>query len=114
MQFSRSKLIFFSFICKTVINNFIRQFLTIENNALAAYAVGSQLEVEPKTICQALSQNDEKVFGRQEVIDLDGKEVTMILDLQVQAHRGASRHPSRFCHKSCRSHHNDPFDHGKG
>ncbi len=48
-------------------------------NALAAYAVGSQLEVEPKTICQALSQNDEKVFGRQEVIDLDGKEVTMIL-----------------------------------
>ena len=48
-------------------------------NALAAYAVGSQLDVEPETICQALSQNDEKVFGRQEVIDLDGKEVTMIL-----------------------------------
>ena len=48
-------------------------------NALAAYAVGAQFDVAPETICQALSQNDEKVFGRQEVINLDGKEVTMIL-----------------------------------
>lgn len=48
-------------------------------NALAAYAVGDQLGVSPEMICKALSQNDEKVFGRQEVIDLDGKKVTMIL-----------------------------------
>ncbi|KRN89016.1 Mur ligase family protein [Ligilactobacillus ceti] len=48
-------------------------------NALAAYAVGRFLNIQPQKIAQALSENDEKVFGRQEVINVDGKEVTLIL-----------------------------------
>ncbi|WP_261810102.1 Mur ligase family protein [Levilactobacillus humaensis] len=47
-------------------------------NALAAYAVGRFLEVSPDQISQAFTAN-ERVFGRQEVIDVDGKQVTIIL-----------------------------------
>ena len=39
-------------------------------NALAAYAVGNELGVSPQQIAHALSSNDEKVFGRQEVIKI--------------------------------------------
>lgn len=48
-------------------------------NALAAYAVGRSLGVSGERISSALSDNDEKVFGRQEVIDIDGKQTTLIL-----------------------------------
>jgi len=48
-------------------------------NALAAYTIGSFLNVEPETAVNALSDPDSKVFGRQEVINVDGKEVTLIL-----------------------------------
>ena len=48
-------------------------------NALAAYTVGQELGIAKDTIAKALSDNDEKVFGRQEVIQLDDKEVTLIL-----------------------------------
>lgn len=47
-------------------------------NALAAYSVGRFFGVEPEEIEAAFSE-DKKVFGRQEVIDLDGKKVTLIL-----------------------------------
>lgn len=47
-------------------------------NALAAYAVGRFLGVTAEQIDAAFSE-DKKVFGRQEVIDLDGKQVTLIL-----------------------------------
>ncbi|GAX00345.1 Mur ligase family protein [Secundilactobacillus mixtipabuli] len=47
-------------------------------NALAAYAVGRFLGVTPEQIDTAFSE-DKKVFGRQEVIHLDGKQVTLIL-----------------------------------
>lgn len=48
-------------------------------NALAAYTIGAFLGVEPKKAVQALSDPDSKVFGRQEVINVNGKEVTLIL-----------------------------------
>lgn len=47
-------------------------------NALAAYAVGRQFGVSPQQIQEAF-ESDERVFGRQEVINVDGKEVTLIL-----------------------------------
>ena len=48
-------------------------------NALAAYAVGNHFGVDPDLIQAALDDPDEKVFGRQEVVHLDDKEVTLIL-----------------------------------
>ena len=47
-------------------------------NALAAYSVGRFLDVDPKDIAQAFHAN-ERVFGRQELIDIDGKETTLVL-----------------------------------
>ncbi|MBU3852098.1 MAG: Mur ligase family protein [Candidatus Paralactobacillus gallistercoris] len=47
-------------------------------NTLAAYAVGRFMHIGPKAISQAC-EYDEKVFGRQEVVNIDGKEVTLIL-----------------------------------
>lgn len=47
-------------------------------NALAAYAVGRFMGVTPQQAAQAFTAN-ERVFGRQEVIDVDGKQVTIIL-----------------------------------
>lgn len=48
-------------------------------NALAAYAVGRFFDIDGSALAQALSDNDQKVFGRQEVIALDDKEVTLVL-----------------------------------
>lgn len=48
-------------------------------NALAAYTIGQFLQVEPERMTQALSDPDSKVFGRQEVIQVQDKEVTLIL-----------------------------------
>lgn len=48
-------------------------------NALAAFSVASFFGVEPQASAQMLSDKDEKVFGRQEVIRLGEKEVTLIL-----------------------------------
>ena len=47
-------------------------------NALAAYSVGRFLDVDPKDIANAFTAN-ERVFGRQELIDIDGKETTLVL-----------------------------------
>lgn len=47
-------------------------------NALAAYAVGRFLNVEPAQIRQAFT-SDERVFGRQEVVHVGDKDVTLIL-----------------------------------
>ncbi|MEY8442293.1 Mur ligase family protein [Lactobacillaceae bacterium 24-114] len=47
-------------------------------NALAAYSLGRFLGVSPSQIKNAF-ESDERVFGRQEVINIDGKEVTLIL-----------------------------------
>lgn len=47
-------------------------------NALAAYSVGRFLGIEPSKIAQAF-MGDERVFGRQEVINVHDKEVTLIL-----------------------------------
>ncbi|WP_204121425.1 MULTISPECIES: Mur ligase family protein [Levilactobacillus] len=47
-------------------------------NALAAYAVGRFMGVTPTQISNAFNAN-QQVFGRQEVIDVDGKLVTIIL-----------------------------------
>ncbi|UQS83853.1 Mur ligase family protein [Bombilactobacillus thymidiniphilus] len=47
-------------------------------NALAAYTVGRELSLNTAQIMRAFAQN-EQVFGRQEVIDLDGKQLTIIL-----------------------------------
>ncbi|KRN29301.1 UDP-N-acetylmuramyl tripeptide synthase [Lactobacillus selangorensis] len=47
-------------------------------NALAAYSVGRFLGVKPAQIEKAF-QYDEKVFGRQEVIQLGDKKLTLIL-----------------------------------
>ena len=44
----------------------------------AAYSLGRFLGVSPAQIQHAFSA-DERVFGRQEVINVDGKEVTLIL-----------------------------------
>ncbi|WP_164511981.1 Mur ligase family protein [Lacticaseibacillus daqingensis] len=47
-------------------------------NALAAYAVGAEFGITPAQIATAFSY-DEKVFGRQEQIVINGKTVTLIL-----------------------------------
>ncbi len=47
-------------------------------NALAAYALGRFLDVSQDQI-QTAFEADKKVFGRQEVINVDGKQVTLIL-----------------------------------
>ena len=47
-------------------------------NALAAYSLGRFLGVSPAQIQNAF-QADEHVFGRQEIINVDGKEVTLVL-----------------------------------
>lgn len=47
-------------------------------NALAAYSVGRYFDIAPDKIAQALDA-DEKVFGRQEVIQVGTKAVTLIL-----------------------------------
>lgn len=47
-------------------------------NALAAYAVGRFMGVTPKQAKNAF-QRDERIFGRQEEINVDGKKVTLIL-----------------------------------
>ncbi|KRL00143.1 Mur ligase family protein [Liquorilactobacillus capillatus] len=48
-------------------------------NALAAYSVGRHFDIDTNLIMQALNSEDEKVFGRQEVINIQDKEVTLIL-----------------------------------
>lgn len=47
-------------------------------NALAAYTLGRFLGVGPVQIGRAF-ESDKKVFGRQEMINVDGKQVTLIL-----------------------------------
>ncbi len=47
-------------------------------NALAAYALGSFLGVTPDQIGKAF-ESDKKVFGRQEMIQVEDKQVTLIL-----------------------------------
>ncbi|WP_267200985.1 Mur ligase family protein [Limosilactobacillus kribbianus] len=47
-------------------------------NALAAYSLGRFLGVNQEQIKHAF-ESDERVFGRQEIIDVDGKQVTIIL-----------------------------------
>lgn len=47
-------------------------------NALAAYSVGRFFDVSPEQIAHAF-QADEHVFGRQEIINIDDKEVTLVL-----------------------------------
>lgn len=47
-------------------------------NALAAYSLGRYFNVSPAQIKQAF-ESDERVFGRQEVINIGDKKVTMVL-----------------------------------
>lgn len=47
-------------------------------NALAAYAVGREFGVTPEQIKTAFESNAQ-IFGRQEAIHVDGKEVTIVL-----------------------------------
>lgn len=47
-------------------------------NALAAYSLGRFLDITPEQIGQAFAA-DEHVFGRQEIIHVDDKEVTLVL-----------------------------------
>lgn len=47
-------------------------------NALAAYAVGREFGVTPKQIKTAFESNAQ-IFGRQEAIHVDGKDVTIVL-----------------------------------
>lgn len=47
-------------------------------NALAAYSLGRFMGVAPEQIKYAF-ESDERVFGRQEIINVDGKQVTIIL-----------------------------------
>lgn len=46
---------------------------------MAAYSVGRALGLSEDESARALSDNDEKVFGRQEVINIDDKQTTLIL-----------------------------------
>jgi UDP-N-acetylmuramoyl-L-alanyl-D-glutamate--2,6-diaminopimelate ligase len=48
-------------------------------NALAAYSVGKFMGVPTSQIQKALNDPDERVFGRQEQINVDGKELTIVL-----------------------------------
>lgn len=47
-------------------------------NALAAYAVGRTFDVSPADLKKAFEE-DKQVFGRQESLDVDGKDVTILL-----------------------------------
>ncbi len=47
-------------------------------NALAAYSVGAEFGIVADAVAKAFAY-DEKVFGRQEEINIDGKTVTLIL-----------------------------------
>ncbi|MCT8389279.1 Mur ligase family protein [Leuconostoc holzapfelii] len=47
-------------------------------NALAAYAVGREFDVTPEQIKTAFESNAQ-IFGRQEAIHVDGKDVTIVL-----------------------------------
>lgn len=47
-------------------------------NALTAYAVGREFDVAPQQIKQAFESNAQ-IFGRQEAIHVDGKDVTIVL-----------------------------------
>lgn len=47
-------------------------------NALAAYSLGRFFNVSPAQV-KAAFEDDQRVFGRQEVINIDGKQVTMVL-----------------------------------
>jgi len=47
-------------------------------NALAAYAIASEMGINTEQIRKAFNY-DEKVFGRQETINVDGKDVNIIL-----------------------------------
>lgn len=48
-------------------------------NALAAYSVGRFFNIPASKITLALDDQDQKVFGRQEVIELENKALTLIL-----------------------------------
>lgn len=48
-------------------------------NALAAYSVGKFMGVPTSSIQKALNDPDERVFGRQEQINVDDKEITIVL-----------------------------------
>ena len=48
-------------------------------NALAAYSVGKFMGVPTSSIQKALNDPDERIFGRQEQINVDGKEITIVL-----------------------------------
>ncbi|TPR22731.1 Mur ligase family protein [Apilactobacillus timberlakei] len=47
-------------------------------NAIAAYSVGRFLGIKPEKAAEAFQSND-RVFGRQEQINVEGKDVTLIL-----------------------------------
>lgn len=47
-------------------------------NALTAYSVGRSFDLEPAIISNSLNA-DSKIFGRQEVLDVFGKKVTIVL-----------------------------------
>lgn len=48
-------------------------------NALAAYAVGAEFGLLPHEITKALGADDKNIFGRQEVVHIGDKDVTIIL-----------------------------------
>jgi len=48
-------------------------------NALAAYSVGKFMGVSDEEIAKALNDPDERVFGRQEQIQVGDKEITIVL-----------------------------------
>ncbi|AUJ29982.1 Mur ligase family protein [Liquorilactobacillus hordei] len=48
-------------------------------NALAAYSIARFFEIDSSLIAAALNDNDEKIFGRQEVINVDNKKIILIL-----------------------------------
>ena len=62
-------------------------------NALAAFAVGRAFDVSPEQISQAFAY-DEKVFGRQEVIQLGAKKLTLILVKNPSWPESGSEHDS--------------------
>jgi UDP-N-acetylmuramoyl-L-alanyl-D-glutamate--2,6-diaminopimelate ligase len=47
-------------------------------NALTAYSIGREFGLEPKTIAASLN-SDSRIFGRQEVIQIDNHQVTIVL-----------------------------------
>ena len=48
-------------------------------NALAAYSVGAEFNLLPHEITKALGADDKNIFGRQEVVHVGDKDVTIIL-----------------------------------